>query len=603
LTKAFLEEGQMCFVVSLKEVADAERIGDIWIKGNYHRHPKGFLVFKGECTDYENEEFYTRVAQEGVGVVPQTKGEFALVCYDSESQRIYIANDRLGRETLFYFHREGAFIVSDDFWEIIKLVEPDESDVDTQAVKEQAVFTYALFHKTVIRDLNCFPPASIGDFSLQDHTFEIKQYWDFRYKPNEDLTINQAVGRLGHLLDDSIRRIGDRNGKSAVYGIGLSGGLDSRLIPHYALKHGLALRSFIIGQRRPHKFLLSRDHASARKLAKYYGLSHREVDYDSESFEAKCFRDVRCYPMGPSQFFITVYDNIPKFEILLTGMDGGELLGQVLPSNIMRLTEGELLDAIIGTYSYMRSTARRRSQNIISRALRIVSRAASGSAPGEEVMIRKRIDGIMDEKAFETAKSKVRQFIKDNSGKSNIDIWQKYLFFHRANRNKYGAFASLHGRRRSYSIFLDPYLWEETLTWKPEFFINRRLQSYFFVQKFPDLAKIKAQDWQPALFYRHRRPAALRRVLALMIFALRGNGVLRYSDWALGRRYQDWSRKVLLKDNRIFSSIFDVGKIMQLGKEYGRLYENLVKIKQVLDLIETKGYRDFMWSPGGGSEQ
>jgi asparagine synthase (glutamine-hydrolysing) len=602
LTKAFLEEEQMCFVVSLKEIPGAEQIDDVWIKGNYHRHPKGFLVFKGECTDYKNEEFYTRVVQEGIDIVPQTKGEFSLIYYDSESRIIYVANDKLGRETLFYFYRQGTFIVSDDFWEIINLVEPDESDIDVQAAKEQAVFTFALFHKTIIRDLRCFPPASIGQFSLQDHTFEIKQYWDFRYQPNEDLTINQAVDRLGHLLDDSIRRIRDRNGKDVTYGIGLSGGLDSRLIPHYALKHGLALRSFIIGQRRPHKFLLSRDHSNARKLAKYYGLGHCEVEYDSENLEAKSFRDVRYYPMGPSQSFITVYDKMPKFEILLTGMDGGELLGQGLPSNIMRLTEGELLDAIIGTYSYMRTTARR-SRNIISRALRIVSRVASESTPAEQVLIRKRIDGIMDDEAFGTARSKLHQFIKDNSGKSNIDVWQKYLFFHRANRNKYGSFASLHGRQKSYSIFLNPYLWEETLTWKPEFLVNRRLQSWFFVQKFPELAKIKAQDWQPALLYRHKRPAALRRVLALMIFVLRGSGVMRYSDWAFGKRYQDWSRKILLNDDRIFSSIFDVGKIMQLGKEYGRLYENLVKIKQVLDLIEDKGYRAFIDSPGGGNEQ
>lgn len=588
----------MSFVISVNKIDGGEKFGEVYVKGNYYKHSKGILVFKGECSDYKDGEFCSRIIRGGTYIVPEVKGEFLIIYYECESRKVYFANSKLGRETLFYFYDGDSFILSDDFWEIINLIAPSASEIDAQSVKEFAVFHHALFHKTIVKNVNFLPPASIGEFSLEGHTCNLKQYWDFRYKLNEHLTISEAADRLDRLLDNGVRQIKERNGEYVVYGVGLSGGLDSRLIPHYALKHNLALRSFIIGEKRPHKFILSGDHSSARKLAKYYKVEHCEVEYDSENFGNKSFYDVRYFPMGSSQVFITVHSELPKFEILLTGMDGGELLGATLPSNIMRLNAEELLDAIIQFFSYMYVF---KKKIIISKLLRYPirltklmfrSNSFEGVLRSEGVVKRERIDGIIDETAFITARAKIHQFIKANSDKPNIDILQKYLFFHIAYRNKYGAFGSLHGRQKSYSVFLDPYLLEEALTWKPEFLINRRLQNYFFVKRFPELAKIKAQDAREAIYYRNRSNS-LRRVVAFVMYFIRGVGVMRYVDWAWSKRYKDYSSRIILREGKIFNSIFDTEKVMKLAKEDMRIYENLVKLKQILDLIETKGYKNF----------
>ena len=54
-----------------------------------------------------------------------------------------------------------------------------------------------------------------------------------------------------------------------------------------------------------------------------------------------------------------------------------------------------------------------------------------------------------------------------------------------------------------------------------------------------------------------------------------------------------------MKKSIIFKDLFDARKIMELKKDDARLYANLVKVKQILDLIETKGYKSFFKEDGG----
>ncbi len=56
--------------------------------------------------------------------------------------------------------------------------------------------------------------------------------------------------------------------------------------------------------------------------------------------------------MANARFFQTIEENkLPEFDILLTGMNGGELFGSTIPTNIQNLNKEELTDVIIRTFS------------------------------------------------------------------------------------------------------------------------------------------------------------------------------------------------------------------------------------------------------------
>ncbi len=583
----------MSYVISSKEIVNGEKIGKFYVKGKYYRDGENLLFLKGDVFNYnDDKELFNDIIQKGTEIIPELKGEFFIIYYNINSNKIYIANDILGRERLYYFFYKNEFILSDDFWEIVNLIEPSISDVDVQSIKESVIFYHPLFYKTIIKNLNYFPPASIGRYSLDNFNFKINQYWDFKYKPNKNMTIDKAIDKLDFLFHKSMKQIKERNDSKITYGVGLSGGLDSRLIPYYALKQNMDLVSFIIGEKKPNKFVLSRDHKSATKLAEYYNLDHFEVEYDSESFKSKSFYGIRYDPTGPSNFFGSILNKLPKFDILLTGMNGGEHFGQSLPSNILELNEKELINAIIESFSYMYTY---KKISFINRLFRKILKLIFKDYQFQKTLNKRNfIDGIIKENEFIKIRSKIQQFIKDNLDKSNIDIFQKYLFWHLVSRNKYGPFCSLFGRKKSYGIFSNPDIVDEMLTWNPEYLINTSLQSYFFIKKFPELAKIPSQDSKVPIFYRDKRNYFFRRLINFFEFTIRRPGVVRYQDWAWSKKYKKYSLQILSKKNSIFLNIFNIKKILKLDKRDMRLYENIVKIKQVLDLIETKGYKDFL---------
>lgn len=579
----------MTFVLSLSEIRGAEKVGGIYVRGNeYYKDGKNMLLKKGEIFNYDNDkEVFRCLIEEGMFLIQKLKGEFFLVCYNNNSRKIYIANDKLGRETLFYFYDEKKFILSDDFWEIVNLIQPSASDIDVQNVKEFVMFYYPLFHKTIIKNLNFFPPASIGVFSLADRTFEIKQYWDFRLQADDNLSIEEAVEKIDSALDSAMKQIKEKNNPSATYGLGLSGGLDSRLIPYYARKHNMSLKSFIIGERRPHKFILSRDHKSARELAKYYKLNHREVEYDSESFENKMFYDVRYFPMGSSNFFISVRKDIPAFDILLTGASG-YLVGSVIPENLYddKLSKDDLVNLVI------------KGQSAINPPIRVSSRLRRGL----ELIFRlpehyrQSIKGIISENEFAEAVNKIRQFVdaEYNSDKSNFEIYFKY-FHHIGAKNKYGTYESLNGYKKAYTYYY-PFLFEEILTWKPEFFKTRALLEYLIIKKHPELSKIQGTNWNVPLFYKNKKVSIFGKPFTVIMYLFRGLGNDNLERWANKRDYKEYSKKKMLKRNTIFKSMFDAKDIIKLVESDNisfLLYTQIVKLKQILDLIETKDYKDF----------
>ena len=109
------------------------------------------------------------------------------------------------------------------------------------------------------------------------------------------------------------------------------------------------------------------------------------------------------------------------------------------------------------------------------------------------------------------------------------------------------------------------------------------------MKKFLYLAKIPSQDYQPAIFYRGKK-SYLRKVSSLINYILRGTG-LNYRKWSQEKEYINFAKKVLLRKNEFFRRIFNIKEIIN---DQNPPHENLVKIKQVLDLVQSGEYKKFL---------
>lgn len=573
-------------VLSNLEFENSKKVGNIYVKGKCLVNGKNVFAFKGELypENIDVDELFKKVLKDK-SFAKKIKGEFFYICYEHGKNSVFIGNDKFGRETLFYFYGGKRFVISDDFWEIINIIKPEEKDFNVQAIKEQAVFVGGpLLYKTIINNLFFLTPSSIAEYSLKSNKFKINQYFDFKYK-EEKITLDEAVLTLDKLFDSAMKQIKNKAG-DVVYGLGLSGGMDSRLIASYAAKNNLKLKPFILGEKRPRKILVSRDHASSRKLAKLFGLKLIEIPYNSDSYENKSFYDIRYYPMGPSQIFITNISSLPKFDAVLTGMYGGEIFGFGFKPDINKMDKNEFLEFLFSIWSYL-PFGKRLSK--FQKFLVLLGKIKS------KTMIREEIPGIINRKEYQKMMEQLESFVKSNPDKNNLNLFQKFMYFTLIGKNKYGFFSSMHGQKKSFaSIFFNPYVVEYSLSWPNEFLINQNLQTYFYLKKFPELAKVKAQNYNVSLFDR-KKDSFFRKIFAGGEFFLRGGVSLRYNYWAThDLNFRKFSRKVLLRENKFFNKIFDLNRVFRLGGEDGKIYENIVKIKKILDIIENKEYKNFI---------
>jgi len=584
----------MMFVLSTKPILNGKKIDEIYIEGDdFYEEGANFLFLKGSTfPPYENNKrIFDEINRKGIEVIKEIRGEFFAVFYDHNSKMIYVGNDRLGRENVFYYYDKGDFVISDDFWKIMSIIEPRKSDIDVEAVKEFLVLDRPLFFKTIIKHVNFFPPAIIGSFSTEERKLNMNVYFDFKFNPDESIDIETAVERLDTLIDNAVKRIKEKHPDS-TFGFGLSGGLDSRLIPHYLLKNKMKVKSFIIGQRKPNKVLLSKDHLNARRIAKLFHLDHSEVTPDCTSLESKSYLIIRHSPMAKARYFDTVEESkLPEFDIYITGMDGGELLGAYLPPDIQDMNDEELVDSIMRGWGSPKKYKKGLARDFIN----FISNMDIGEIPyGFKLILRfaksRRKDrNLISQADLSRIRSKIREFVEDEKekGKNNIEIYEKFLLQHSVHNNKYCIF-STYCKNVNYSIFSDIYLLEEITKWKPEYLLNEKLRIHFYLKKFPELSKIPLQDKRLPPFYRQRK-SLLFRIKDTLSYFLRGTGI-NYVRWERGERFSSFAREVLLRPNEFFEEIFDVNKVLTQEP----IHRNLVKIKQMLDLINSGEYRRFL---------
>jgi len=589
------------FTISTKYFRGSKKIHDLYLNGKVeYLDDNVFLVVKGEILfpDINYHDIIKRIKNDGFKHLSHVKGEYAVAYYDKQDQVLYVVNDMLGIEPVYYTHENlsTGFVVSTDFWKLVDVIKPEVRDFNTQAIKELVFFYKPLFNETIIKCIRSLRETAVLTYEVGEHSMRFDEYWDFSFDEACEFSLETVFRRLDDSIDRTVRRVVERNGASKTYGVGISGGLDTRIIPYYLKKNGVKnIESFIIGRRNPKNFLLSRDHKNARKIARYYNIPHAECEYDSEKFEDKIYYDIRAQPLRSSNILKVLTKNLPDFDILITGGYGTIVGGHLINEKLESLSEKELAETITSTFSRINPPQRKR--NFIQKMLRFLKMLFNiGVAKGDNRRLRRKsLQGVISEDEFISAMNKIYEYVVDEKrkGKTNYDIFMKYHLFI---SNKYGAFESLSGTMKSYSIYY-PLTLEEVQQWSPDYVIGRKVLEYLVFNNVPELTKVPGQNWRIPSYYNFKDTnnftIRIQKAISLFMFYLRGSG-LRYDDWVKEEGFSNFSKKILERENEYFHSIFNTETIMANIDDMEELvFENVVKMKYVLDCIINKEYEEW----------
>ena len=162
----------------------------------------------------------------GPACVERFRGMFAFALWDSKTQSLFLARDRLGIKPIYFAQVRDELIFASELKALMchpKL----PREIDTKAVEEYFALGYIPEPRSILRSVQKLEP---GHYLLQRRgapRAQPCQYWDVPYRPNGVTTLEQACEQLVERLTDAVNV---RLVSEVPVGGFLSGGVDSSVV-------------------------------------------------------------------------------------------------------------------------------------------------------------------------------------------------------------------------------------------------------------------------------------------------------------------------------------------------------------------------------------
>ena len=533
----------------------------------------------GELFENSINSLYYSNWEENPNLINSFNGAFSVVKVSNTS--CTVVSDICGLEPVYYYKTDEDFMVSDDIWDIIRVINPSFDDIDQKWVRN-TIICIRMDNHTFIKGLSLLRPSTIVKYSADTNSVEEQLYREFRYSREKE-NVDQAAEDMDLLLKKAFRRIHMQFDSGTVFGVGLSGGLDSRIIPHYAKNEGLDLVAFNICTKRPKGLLLAESCKSAIKMANTFHIPLSLVEWEGNELKSKAELKIRNYPLGSGRnSFKYEVKGLPDFDVLLTG-GTGLIVGSTMPANIDTIDKSTLV-------SYMKNLFIHKGSPVdtISRVKRAINYML-GTKLNEETENRDIIDMFSQE--IQEAENEIDSYVSNmlQKGYTNLDIYENYFLNVMGFRNRMGSFESLLGTKRSFSIYV-PFLLSETLKWDSQLMENRAVLNTLINKKIPEVAKIPTESFQlaPGL----KSISFIKKAIPLVSRLIKGNGTSIDENNYRKRKVKQTIKLTFNNECIWFYSIFDKAQVFRLLQSYNDCAAiiNLWEMKELLDYIEKKLY-------------
>ncbi len=238
----------------------------------------------------------------GAEALNYLNGIFAMVIWDVQRQKLFLARDRLGVKPLYYSQVGSQLIFGSNLKSL--LVHPD-------APNQPQWLDLTVFNprSSYVKGIERLPGGHYFTYSATESTVTPQCYWDIgNYlvtEPREgDRTSQDYIREYRALFTDSIKK---RLSNDIPVGAFLSGGLDSGIVVAAASVERKDLHCFSILEQS--YSLEVGDAEKARQLCDYLNLPFHPVFFEREKFLAQIDFSLESF-----EYFIWLFD-IPRFEL------------------------------------------------------------------------------------------------------------------------------------------------------------------------------------------------------------------------------------------------------------------------------------------------
>lgn len=215
----------------------------------------------------------------GKEMLPKLNGMFALAIWERDSQRLFLARDRLGIKPLYLSRGDKRLRFASSLPALLQ-----GGDLDT-SLDPQALNFYLNFHavvpapRTLVKGVEKLPPAGWMQIDADGNSSQ-GTWWQLEYGPREDEQLLGLKDWRDLLLTSLHDAVAVRQRAAREVGVLLSGGVDSSLLVGLLAETGVEqLATFSIGFQdtggeRGDEFEYS------DLIARHYGTRHQQLRID-----------------------------------------------------------------------------------------------------------------------------------------------------------------------------------------------------------------------------------------------------------------------------------------------------------------------------------
>jgi asparagine synthase (glutamine-hydrolysing) len=172
-------------------------------------------------THTDTEVILALYATEGENLLNKINGMFAFALWDTTTQKLIIARDRMGKKPLYYLQTETKFAFASEIKAILTLPGVPR-DIRLDAVYDFFAYQYVPDPKSIFTHIHKLPP---GHYMIVDaNGIEITQYWDVSFKHTSTESEVELTEKLRELATHCTKQ---RMVSDVPLGAFLSGGVDS----------------------------------------------------------------------------------------------------------------------------------------------------------------------------------------------------------------------------------------------------------------------------------------------------------------------------------------------------------------------------------------
>lgn len=175
-------------------------------------------------TGTDTEVLLALYEHKGEACLKDLNGMFAFAIWDTHTNELFLARDRLGKKPLYYYEAEGQFAFASEI-KALNALPFLKRQVRPDALKDFFAYQYIPDPKTIYSNVHKLAPGHW--LKTNGKHSEIRQYWDVSFGSSGSASQEEVEAGLYDLIDDAVRL---RMISDVPLGAFLSGGVDSSAV-------------------------------------------------------------------------------------------------------------------------------------------------------------------------------------------------------------------------------------------------------------------------------------------------------------------------------------------------------------------------------------